>query len=318
MDTVYFKRSSLMHCSAALLCVLFMVSGCRQMAQGPAAGLDPELVELASMEVQEVTAAAEVPVAPQATEGATVPQEDRASGGKSETAAAPALDPASGSSSGSSSKLEPAAAVKPDEGSAVKKVEPANKEKQKVEGGAVEVKSEAALPAERAVAEGSAAPIAETVPKRPASAESIGPETIEMTPIPPAPSEPKTEEKPQELTAIIIGGKEIVLSEPVPVRPVNMLPELKTPGVSFDTMPLAASNPTAVTPPPVAQADDGEGKVSKFRGLLGYGRSAVGYAAEHYVIFGGVGLAAPAVYIFARKKKKFFLRRTLRKMNLED
>lgn len=323
----HFKRSMLTHCGLAALCVLFcLTSGCQQVAQQPAdSGLDPELAELAMSlsaggEPNSVGAmSADRTEKVDSAEAATVTIEPLAAGKKA-APTAPTAATAAGSEGAAASALKSEPAAVPGGQTAeapVKKTESAAKSEvaaavpaQPAEGG---TSIPAAPPAEKVL---QAAP-AETVPKVGEPVKSLGPESLEEVLQPAA--EPNSGADTQELTAIIIGGKQIVISEPLPVKNVNLLPDLTAPRSVVDTAPLAAVNPA----PPVSEPAGSEGEPptedepGKFRGLLGYGRWAVGYAADHYVVLGSVALAAPAVFVFARRKKSVF-RRVFRRMNLDD
>ncbi|HPD45248.1 MAG TPA: hypothetical protein P5279_00925 [Anaerohalosphaeraceae bacterium] len=331
------KRSLLTQCGVALLCVLFcLLSGCQMAGQPAQTGSDPELAELAmSLSAGEPnTVGAASADKPAALASATGTRAEPA--GK----AAAANTPEPSNVPAPVKEAEPAAPV-PNEGAATqaKKAEAAPVTATKVETPPAPVKkAESAAMAEQAVtapepveqpaptrpeapaAGGGAEDVpAKTVPKE-GEAAGPGPETIEGTTQPGA-AEPKEEKKSEELTAIIIGGKEIIISEPLPMKTVGLAGNLKLPDVAMDTIPLAASN-VAVDAPPAATATPAEGEGAaegdgtKFKGLIGLGRSALGYAGEHYIALGSMALATPAVIIFARKRK--VIRRAFRRMNLDD
>lgn len=314
MDTrAHFKRFLLMQWGPALLCVLFcLASGCQRITQQPAETGDPDLAQLAM----------------KMSEGGE-PNDLGASAAGTEPAVSvkPAPTPPA-----APTRAEPAAPV-----TAGKAETPAPAVAKKVETPAPVVKKAQTTPpapagktvtTAPAAAPPAAAPKTEPVPPvAPADtppAKSPGPETI--SPAPEASAQPEPDAKSKELTKNDPVGREVIISEPTPVKNL-LIPDLKVPAVALDAIPLAAANPAVDAAPAQpafateAAADTGsqaetEGERSVSRGLLGYGRSAIAYAAEHYILLGSVALATPAVIIFARKRK--FFRRPFRRMKLDD
>ncbi|MBE0535279.1 MAG: hypothetical protein IH624_06370 [Phycisphaerae bacterium] len=345
MDTTaHSNRSSLMHCGLALVCVL--LAGCQQLAQQPIeSGADPELAELAaklSMEGEPNSLAmalankteALAPVKSVAKAEPAVPAPAKIEASSPAKKAEPAITAPARIEATSAVKIEPAITTpvkKTEPAAPVKKVE-VTAPAQKVEMPAPVKKIEAPATAQKPGSAGSAAMTAEGAAVKAegsteGSAESVGPEIIPES-RPETTTQPEGKTEPEKLTkadTVVFGGKEVVISELLPMKNLNMKGELQIPAVVFDTKPLAAANPTAEVLPAApaaskasedADSAEEEGGRSVFRGLLGWGSSAVGYAGRHYVALGSVALVAPAVFIFARRKRFFF--RAFRKMNLDD